>query len=275
MFRARTRSETPSRPTARRGSVGSARVWDERTRAQCASTPPSAPPESAQAPPAPAPLALPREELASLVAGIVQLTLDTRLADHEPARRTELARELQSRLLALFGCAPPSAAQARRCGAEVSSARCPAVLPRAAEDAAHSTLPGGCTAASAPTLGVLLEDRLLRLGGALALRADLRERLIGLALQRLTSASEVPTASGEELRSLDVLQRRTAKLERSLQEARSALAYVSGMQHVDAGIASIYRAVQGLSLEDPQRDSKRAALESLFHANLTLQQPPA
>lgn len=271
MFRARTRSEKPSSPTARRGSVGSAQVWDEHTRARRAALPVAPPPE-----PLPAPdsrVLLPRDELAPLVAGIVQLTLDTRLADHEPARRVELARELQARLLALFGTPVTDGASAESALAEP-----------AAEVLAHDVLPQPVGAPPLPNgdatpveraLGLVLEDRLQRLGGPLAARADLRERLIVLALQRLALSSSVeePTASGDELRNLDVLQRRATKLERSLQEARAALAYVAGLEHVDEGIASIYRAVQGLSLEDPQRESKRDALERIFRANLALQQP--
>jgi len=272
MFRARSRSETPSRPTARRGSVGSAQVWDEDTRARRAALPAHAPPEP---PPAPesAPVLLPRDELAPLVAGIVQLTLDTRLADHEPARRVELARELQTRLLALFGAPAAEVASEERVLSEPSVDE-PAngALP---QSAGASLLPNGDATPAERALGLVLEDRLQRLGGPLAARADLRERLIVLALQRLALSSSVveSTASGEELQSLDVLQRRAAKLERSLQEARAALAYVAGLEHVDEGLASIYRAVQGLSLEDPQRESKRDALERIFRANLALQVP--
>jgi len=252
-------------------------VWDERTRAQHAANPAPSPPE-----PEPArgaePLLLPREELAPLVAGIVQLTLDTRLADHEPARRIALARELQARLLALFGAPATSAASVEsETSPSAPSADAPASEPREQTvEGSRAELPNAGAAPAVRALGLVLEDRLLRLGGALAARADLRERLIGLALQRLALASsgEEPTASGEELRSLDVLQRRAIKLERSLQETRAALAYVAGLEHVDAGIASIYRAVQGLSLEDPQRESKRDALEHIFRANLALQKPP-
>ncbi len=220
---------------------------------------------------------LSREELAPLVAGIVQLTLDTRLADHEPARRMELARELQARLLALFASPSPPDARKESPAAGVSGGERPGDAGERAEEENRATLPSGPVAPLTRALGLMLEDRLLRLGGTLAARADLRERLIGLALQRLASSVEAPTAtaSGEELRGLDVLQRRAAKIERSLQAARAALAYVAGLEHVDAGIASIYRAVQGLALEDPLRESKRDALEHLFRANLTLQKPSA
>ncbi|NOT31160.1 MAG: hypothetical protein HOP15_11990, partial [Planctomycetes bacterium] len=87
------------------------------------------------------------------------------------------------------------------------------------------------------------------------------------------SHSTGPEASSEELRSLDVLQRREHKLERSLREARAALAYVSGLAHVDDGLASIYRTVQGLASSDPRHTQKRDVLECVFRANLALQKP--
>lgn len=70
-----------------------------------------------------------------------------------------------------------------------------------------------------------------------------------------------------------MLQRRVQKLEVSLQEARAALAYVSGLERVDGGLASIYRSVQGLASADPRREQKQGALQSLFRANLALQKP--
>ena len=69
-----------------------------------------------------------------------------------------------------------------------------------------------------------------------------------------------------------MLQRRASKLERALQEARTALAYVSGLEHVDEGLASIYRTVQGLAPDDPLHVRKHDALVSIFRANLELRQ---
>jgi hypothetical protein len=96
---------------------------------------------------------------------------------------------------------------------------------------------------------------------------------VSLAVAALESAVQAPTASTEELGELDLLQRRASKLERSLHEARSALAYVSSLERVDPGLASIYRAVQGLGGDDPERGRKRDALERIFQANLKLQKP--
>jgi hypothetical protein len=245
--------------------VGSASIWDERTRAQRAAGR-RAPPATAEGTPPPLPLAVPAEELEALVAGIVQVTLDTRLGTSDPLRRAQLAHTLHARLLELLGGTPASVPS----GVERSRSE-PAEPPPA--EALPPGAPGVVDAAAGSALGRALEARLSLLGGALAARPDLRARLIALAVERAEAPGEVPEASSEELRSLDVLQRRAAKLERSLHESRAALAYVSGLEHVDDGIASIYRVVQGLSLEDPQRERKRAALESLFRSNLALQKP--
>jgi hypothetical protein len=39
---------------------------------------------------------------------------------------------------------------------------------------------------------------------------------------------------------------------------------------LDAGIASLYRVVQGLSADAPQVDKKRALMEEIFRANMDL-----
>lgn len=288
MFRTRSHRETPSRPTAQRGSVGSARVWDDGTRARRGAPEPSVPEARADAP---APVGTPlegvgNEELAALVAGIVRVTLDTRLGDYGPARREALVRELEARLRVHFGLpAVPST---------------PVLEPRPTKEE-DGTSPDTGAAEDVPAartrerveppldplaraLWTHMEERLTRLGGELATRADVRQRLLELALSLRPALTEkhgeddgeaVDAATGEELSSLDLLQRRAAKLERSLAEARAALAYVSGLERVESGIASIYRAVQGLGLDDPLRESKRGLLQAIFNANLSLQKPGA
>ena len=62
----------------------------------------------------------------------------------------------------------------------------------------------------------------------------------------------------------------TVTLARSLHEARAALAYVSGLAHVEPGVASIYRQVQGLASDDPRHEQKSGALQKIFQANLDL-----
>ncbi|NOT30783.1 MAG: hypothetical protein HOP15_10095, partial [Planctomycetes bacterium] len=168
------------------------------------------------------------------MAGIVQVTLDTRLPDCEPARRRVLARELQLRLTSVF-LDPRSFLDPTSLAEPISGQTLAPAAPEAAvepEDAleareapasdalearAHSLRP---RSPAARALGLVLEDRLNGLGGTLTERADLRQRLIALAQTALESPSHStgPEASSEELRSLDVLQRREHKLERSLRE---------------------------------------------------------
>lgn len=251
MFRSRSRTENASRPSPTRGSVGSARVWDERTRAlRAAGRPEVAPLEE--------PTALAPAELTALVAGLVAATLDTRLPECEPERRAALARELESRLLALLQGPAEDPAD-----------------PSPPPERAIPSAPGEAVASRSPAalaLGGRLEERLRALGGALAARADLRTRLVELALASVPLEANADAAL-PELDTLDLLQRRARKLERSLADARAALAYVAGLEHVEDGLASIYRTVQGLAGTDPQVARKREALIGIFRANLALQKP--
>ena len=278
MFRARHRPENAARPSAQRGSVGSARVWDERTRAlRVAAGPPERPRPVAETNPETSPV-----ELAALIRGIVAVTLDTRLTELERPRRAALASELEARLCALFGLgtvplAPPEPAPALELAPESPAA--PVARPETPPPSPEPARGPGAPPSGPPlppalrALQLILEDRLERLGGPLAERADLRRLLARLALeQALGHETPPPSADEETLRNLDVLERRAAKLERALHDARAALAYVSGLEHVDAGVASIYRQVQGLAADDPRREQKAGALEKIFRANLELRQ---
>lgn len=70
---------------------------------------------------------------------------------------------------------------------------------------------------------------------------------------------------------VDLLERRVAKLNQSLEQSERALQELSRSKNVDAGIASIYRTVQGLSHTEAHWKVKEALLEKLFEANLALQ----
>jgi len=267
LFRPRHRPEKNARSSAQRGSVGSARVWDERTRARHLTAPA---PERPAAPPAPA-----LDELVALIQGIVRVTLDTRLTELERPRRSALAAELERRLLEVFcRSAPPS--DGPRAPAPLDAPPVTAPVEEASPSAAvvdeGPALATGSTprSASQRALALVLEDRLARLGGPLATRPDLCRMLAELTITRLEPAQAAAEVGGELLQSLDVLARRERKLERALHDARAALAYVSGLEHVDAGIASIYRQVQGLAQDDPRREQKAGALVKIFQANLEL-----
>lgn len=87
-------------------------------------------------------------------------------------------------------------------------------------------------------------------------RLERRELLVGLTAERD--------------RQIDLLERRIAKLNRSLELSEAALHELAARKSLDAGLASIYRTVQGLAADDPGAAEKRVLLEELFVANLRL-----
>lgn len=70
---------------------------------------------------------------------------------------------------------------------------------------------------------------------------------------------------------VDRLERRVAKLVHSLEETEQALNRIAAMKDIDPGIASLYRAVQGLSPEESNRALKKEMMELIFRANVELQ----
>lgn len=73
-------------------------------------------------------------------------------------------------------------------------------------------------------------------------------------------------------RQLDVFERRIAKLNVSLRQSEDTIQELARHKAVDPGIASVYRTVQGLSVDDQQRDVKHDLLVKLFEANLALRE---
>jgi len=268
MFRVRHNRESTSRTSTRRGSVGSASVWDAERRAGRGQTLPEplVPPASEPAPPA-------ASELVGLVTELLRTALETHLAGEPAERRLVLGRALEERLRAVLGTVP--AADSPSASPPAENAASTAEAPVLAERESAATLREAATTdPEQATLARVLDERLIQVGGILSRRPDLRRRLIELGLTTVSDKDENEPASeptGDELRDLDLLQRRAAKLERSLLEARAALSYVSGLAHVDSGLASIYRDVQGLASDDPLRARKAGALEAVFQANVELQ----
>jgi hypothetical protein len=78
-----------------------------------------------------------------------------------------------------------------------------------------------------------------------------------------------------DARAVDVLERRLTKVRESLRAARDLKRRLSILRDHDPGIASIYRAVQGIADVDALREMKREMLTDIFQANLALQRRPA
>lgn len=102
---------------------------------------------------------------------------------------------------------------------------------------------------------------------------EMRERvreLIGdlVGRERDLARREVEAARSTEFENM---QRRIAKLQRSLDVTEKRLVEVSQMKDVEDGIASIYREVQGLSSGAKDSEKKHELMANIFQANLALQ----
>jgi len=103
---------------------------------------------------------------------------------------------------------------------------------------------------------------------------SLRDALVQAALQ---ASREEWERAREDRRShaeeeIRRYERRIAKLTSSLEKTESALNRLATLKDADeAGVASIYREVQGLDIEDIGFERKREMLAIIFRANLALQ----
>ena len=71
------------------------------------------------------------------------------------------------------------------------------------------------------------------------------------------------------------LERRIAKLMKSLANTEEALNRVAAMKDLEFGIESIYRTVQGLNPEEANRERKLEMMKTIFEANIELQKQAA
>lgn len=103
------------------------------------------------------------------------------------------------------------------------------------------------------------------------LRARLRalEPVSGPSAERI-GRPPVPDEVAQER--IELLERRLIKLRRLLSESEERLARAGRGQESDSGVASRYRTVQGLADDAPERELKAGLMESLFRANLELQE---
>lgn len=70
---------------------------------------------------------------------------------------------------------------------------------------------------------------------------------------------------------VDQLERRVAKLLKSLEDTEQVLERISASKDLEYGIESIYRTVQGLGQNDHQHEKKKEMMAVIFEANLKLQ----
>lgn len=83
-------------------------------------------------------------------------------------------------------------------------------------------------------------------------------------------ADGLPLDATEAQRKIDMLERRVAKLTHLLEITEANLRRIAAAKNIDLGIASIYRGVQGLPLEEEALAFKRNLMKEIFQANLEL-----
>jgi len=71
---------------------------------------------------------------------------------------------------------------------------------------------------------------------------------------------------------VEQLERRLAKMVEALHRAEDALRRVRSLKHVDEGIASVYRVVQGLDAHAEDAGRKKDLLAAIFAANVELRE---
>jgi len=118
-----------------------------------------------------------------------------------------------------------------------------------------------------------IRDTFARLGPSTPETASIQSAFAERALVLLEEARRRAIAAHVRTRDahIDRLERRVTKLVQSLDATEEILKRVSSMKDVDMGLASLYRAVQGLSVEDPFLDRKREMMQVIFESNLELQ----
>jgi len=100
-----------------------------------------------------------------------------------------------------------------------------------------------------------------------------RDRMSKLLFGMLEEKRRAAIAATEAAKGNEVsqLQRRIAKLSQTLEQTESKLSQVSSQGFYDSGVASVYREVQGLSLDAQFYAVKKELMADIFKANLHLQ----
>lgn len=143
----------------------------------------------------------------------------------------------------------------------------------------RSSLPGGAQALYERPEDRAFAERMLALldGAGLASGADgarLREQAVELALRGVLEERRraVERQMRENEGEIDNLRRRVSKLNTSLAATEEELRRVMALKDVDPGVASIYRTVQGLSVDAANAKARLEMLTQIFEANVALRQ---
>lgn len=122
-----------------------------------------------------------------------------------------------------------------------------------------------------------IQESFAKLGRPTPETAAIERALEERALVLLEEARRRAAAAQIRLRDdhIDQLERRITKLVQSLEETEKVLNRVAAMKNIDIGVASLYRVVQGLNPDEPNRELKRQLMETIFKANVEFQQKRA
>jgi hypothetical protein len=103
--------------------------------------------------------------------------------------------------------------------------------------------------------------------------ADLRDHVMQVVMDVIGNERKTAVEARELAhdREVELLERRIGKLKESLAHTENHLAKLASIDHVEAGISSIYRNVQGLDRHDRSFERKRELMSSIFESNLALQ----
>lgn len=106
-----------------------------------------------------------------------------------------------------------------------------------------------------------------------AIEQELEERALVLLeeARRRAAAAQIRVRDDH----IEQLERRITKLVQSLEETEKILNRVAAMKNIDLGVASLFRVVQGLAQDEPNREMKRQLMETIFKANVEFQQKRA
>jgi len=124
--------------------------------------------------------------------------------------------------------------------------------------------------------GGLLGDKIRELFGDAAddqaLLARIEQEVIGNALREMRAelSSALADSATEQRRQIEVLERRIGKLTHALGVTEEELQRVLKLKGVDAGVASIYRTVQGLSSDEVAAELKKELMSKIFQANVDM-----
>jgi diguanylate cyclase (GGDEF)-like protein len=105
-----------------------------------------------------------------------------------------------------------------------------------------------------------------------ALLARIEQQVITSVVREMRAQldSAMADSNSEHRRQIELLERRISKLTDSLGVTEDELARVLRLKGIDAGVASIYRSVQGLSPDAVQAELKRELMSKIFQANVDL-----